>query len=325
MTDRMLPTWIRLPEESIAAEWLTEVLRSSGNLINGAVVSVTSAMFETPPSVLTRLTVKYSRNASVDASRHLILKVPKPHKVQRFLREVRFYRRVAPLLAGVGLVRCVAFCEGDAFHPPWLLLEDVTVTHRSADGEDLAASDLAEIASGLAGLHATMWNHAQLEEAVGISAEASFWNDCEGNERRYGELVGIFGDRLPDHWKRIYRGALDDVPALLLTRIQQGALTLCHPDSHSGNFLLPRKRKSNSVLIVDWHDYLIGWGVGDVARLLMGDTELRRQHEQQALRHYHAALCAAGVSGYDWSELWEDYRLSVLRNIFVPLGNRKQP
>ena len=58
--------------------------------------------------------------------------------------------------------------------------------------------------------------------------------------------------------------------------------------------------------------------------LLLGNTNLRRSCERQVLEHYLTALREGGVMDYDWSDLWRDYRLSALQNLFVPLGNRRQ-
>ena len=154
----------------------------------------------------------------------------------------------------MGLARCLASLEGTDADPPWLLLDDASISHSLFDEGAPGVSDLVDITSALAGLHAAMWGRADLEEIVGVSALASFWEDFTGNERRLAELGDILGDRFPERWRQIYSRALYAAPDLLLVRSQQGALTLCHPDAHTGNFLLPRGR-SGPALIIDWHDY----------------------------------------------------------------------
>ena len=47
--------------------------------------------------------------------------------------------------------------------------------------------------------------------------------------------------------------------------------------------------------------------------------ERRRRLEAPLLRHYHAALAGHGVSGYSFEALWEDYRLSVIGRLAVPV------
>ena len=34
---------------------------------------------------------------------------------------------------------------------------------------------------------------------------------------------------------------------------------------------------------------------------------------------YHAALVAGGVEGYSWEDCWRDYRITVIRELFVPV------
>ena len=55
----------------------------------------------------------------------------------------------------------------------------------------------------------------------------------------------------------------------------------------------------------------LGRGVGayDLSYVLGGSmtSELRRRHEQELVTAYHEALMAAGVNGYDFDALWEDY------------------
>ena len=45
----------------------------------------------------------------------------------------------------------------------------------------------------------------------------------------------------------------------------------------------------------------------------------RRRMERSLLDHYHAALVAHGVRGYDQQDLFDDYRASVLFLIMRPV------
>jgi hypothetical protein len=47
--------------------------------------------------------------------------------------------------------------------------------------------------------------------------------------------------------------------------------------------------------------------------------ERRRRLERTLLRRYHDALGAHGVSDYRFETLWEDYRLSVIWQLAVPV------
>jgi hypothetical protein len=61
-----------------------------------------------------------------------------------------------------------------------------------------------------------------------------------------------------------------------------------------------------------------GRPLNDVALCLAGSLQpaLRREMEEDVLRTYHGALCAAGVAGFDWDACWLEYR----RAAFAGLG-----
>ena len=41
--------------------------------------------------------------------------------------------------------------------------------------------------------------------------------------------------------------------------------------------------------------------------------------EGPLLQRYHAALCTHGVADYSLERLWEDYRLSVIGDLAIPI------
>ena len=64
---------------------------------------------------------------------------------------------------------------------------------------------------------------------------------------------------------------------------------------------------------------VLGWfGASDLAYMmaLYWFPPVRRQREQELLHVYHEQLMAYGVTGYAWADLWDDYRLAVLRQFF---------
>ena len=73
--------------------------------------------------------------------------------------------------------------------------------------------------------------------------------------------------------------------------------------------------------MLDWQFWHPTIGGTDLAFLIARwEPETRRALEAPLLRRYHAALLAHGVTGYPWSDCWDDYRLSVvLVSIFIPI------
>ena len=52
---------------------------------------------------------------------------------------------------------------------------------------------------------------------------------------------------------------------------------------------------------------------------LQWSPERRQRMEMNLLRRYHATLLTHGVTRYDWEDCWCDYRLSVIRQLFIPV------
>src|SRR5207244_11999991 len=61
------------------------------------------------------------------------------------------------------------------------------------------------------------------------------------------------------------------------------------------------------------------YGASDVTRVLaLGlRPEVRRAHEDELLRHYHAALLAHGVRGYSLQNLKQRYRQEMGKELLV--------
>jgi len=55
---------------------------------------------------------------------------------------------------------------------------------------------------------------------------------------------------------------------------------------------------------------------------LMGqnmDNAVRREHENDLLHAYHDTLLANGVTGYDFDQFFQDYRLGVIYGWVIPV------
>jgi hypothetical protein len=321
-----------IPTDSahITPEWLTSVLKSAGCLPQGAVLTVDADSFETPPSFAAHLRLKFSEDAPPDVPRRVFMKLSKCHKLTSAQREFRFYDGVAPIMGDVPLVRCYAAVQSPEDGRICLLLQDVSETHLPIDGIP-TTSQMEAILNATAKLHAVWWNRPDLVEMVGESAEQSYSSDFDGNDRRYAELLQRFGDRIPEKLRRIYERAFQTVPSLIIERIRSGRhLTFCRPDSHPGNYLVQRDAAKRPgfgppAYLIDWHRYCVSWGPRDLTKLFSSSIAQNEAWQTTLLHFYHRKLKEYGVSGYEWLDLWSDYRLAVLDNLFQPLGNRNQP
>ena len=136
----------------------------------------------------------------------------------------------------------------------------------------------------------------------------------------YQRFADHLGDRLSpgrrDLYERFFAGA-HRVQARVLTNRN---VTLVHGDAHVWNCFVPKDR-SDDLRYFDWDTWRIGLASADLAYMMATHwyPDRRRRFERPLLDHYHAALLAHGVQGYDRAALAEDYRRSVLMQLLMPV------
>jgi aminoglycoside phosphotransferase (APT) family kinase protein len=131
----------------------------------------------------------------------------------------------------------------------------------------------------------------------------------------------MLGDRLTTECADRFTRLLDVMPRLSLGRYRSRRhLTIVHGDAHVRNALYPNDG-TGSVTIIDWASWRIDAATRDLAYMLALHwyPERRARLEQPLLRHYHAELVRHGVRGYDFDALLDDYRLSALRQLVIPV------
>ena len=100
-----------------------------------------------------------------------------------------------------------------------------------------------------------------------------------------------------------------------------GNITLIHGDLHGLNVLFPHSPHKGDVYFIDWENWRVSVGTDDLAYMmaLQWSPERRHRMEMNLLRRYHTTLLTHGVTLYGWEDCWRDYRLSVIRQLFVPV------
>jgi hypothetical protein len=119
-----------------------------------------------------------------------------------------------------------------------------------------------------------------------------------------------------DFFRRIYAR----FPRVYWQRVQaRQHLTMFHGDAHAWNFLYP-SAPYGQVYLIDWQCWGLGLGAQDTAYLigLRWDQSLRQRREHDLLRRYYDRLLMGGVTGYEWEDCWQDYRLMCLYNAYFP-------
>ena len=300
----------------ITPNWLTQVLRDSGDLGDASVVSVSARPLGTGQMCDSfRLTLAYSSDCG--APKTLVVKLPSQDEssrnaaklVRAYEKEVRFYQHLAAKLS----VRAPR-----VFHCG--LAED-TISF------DLLLADLAPATQGDQMVGCTV---AEAEDAMDqlVALHAPFWNDPEllnfewlvGDPAAYRNLMkdllpmfwAGFQDRYRDSVKEHVLAAGNALFSEIVTYLEADNTpnTVVHGDFRLDNLLFSPGERRHLVGVVDWQTVAHGPGARDVAYFIGAGLHVgdRRRAEEGLVRRYHAGLVEQGVAGYSWSDCWADYR-----------------
>jgi hypothetical protein len=273
-------------------------------------------------SITANLRISYTGESKAPA--RLFLKFSKPsHPLSTpdSGTEVLFYRFVAPRTPAA------LHCYDAGFSPEQgklhLLLEDLSVTHDSEPPSQLPPpkENCELIVKALADIHAAWWEQPPWD-VIGASLPDQAAIDRRIQDVRDGiaRFANFLGDRLTAKRREIYREVLDALPDLYTRLMSSLAYTVIHDDIHIGNVLYPRNPMVDTVRIIDWQTWHIDLAPKDLAHMMaiFWFPEQRRALERVLLKQYYDRLCENGVADYSWEQLWNDYRLCVLRKLFHP-------
>ena len=319
----------------VTAEWLTSALHSSGTLPAGASVAAVSI---DPAAAgigfmgeVGTVGVTYEGDAG-GAPTSMVVKFPtaspevmammRPTRV--YEREHRFYAELAsetPLRTpDIYHVTCNTSDDPEVDEEYVLVMEDLGGLTIGDQVEGLSPEQTAAALRGLATHHAHFWN------AGNGLAEATFIPPINGMLNKAGE--GIYNASI-DGFKQVFGSALQPemVPIadvygsnhpLLLDRFAAMPTTLVHFDYRADNLFF---QDDGEVVVIDWQSISQGGGAADVGYLLGQnlDADLRREHEDDLLHVYHDTLLANGVSGYEYDEFFDAYRLGLVYGWVIPV------
>jgi aminoglycoside phosphotransferase (APT) family kinase protein len=319
---------------SLPPEYLTAALREGGALPEGEVrrIDVRSSS-QTPASTITRLTVEYGPGAPAAAPARLFLKTPNPTRPADISywvghRETMFYRRVAPAMVGVPLVRCYSALV-DASSRRWhVLMEDVGETHGPTTTQWPLPPPLDEceqLVDLLARLHAGWWRKgmpAPDSDDPPMPPRPSPEQQVAELRQRIAAFGDFLGERLSPRRRKTFAAVADGAPGMWRRRQEAGRpTTLIHGDAHAWNFLFPKDPGVGPVYLCDWQSWSIAEPTRDIAYLvgLHWFRDQRERFEQPLLRRYHARLRAEGVTDYPWEACWNDYRYSMSHLLWWPV------
>lgn len=308
------------------AEQITEALRRSGALGGGRVTEVAvEKSFPTILSYIYRLRLTYEGSHD-GAPQSLTLKtglVGAP--VGDWLggrNEVAFYSKVASSTRGGILLRCFDAQWDDDTKDWHLLLEDVTDSHFVATAWPLPPTleQCESIIRTLARFHAAWWNDPRLGTTVGqfpdAASAAQFSQRLAGN---YAAFADHLGGSLSAERRELCAQLIEQLPRLAARK--RSHWTIVHGDAHVWNCFLPRTGTAGGARLFDWDTWRLGAGTADLGYTMAMHwyPDLRQRTERGLLDAYHDELMANGVQGYGRRALQDDYRMSVLWLITLPI------
>lgn len=287
----------------ITAEWLSEILKIT-------VIDFTSEFLgESHGTKKWRL---YLRTATTTAQLFL--------KTSKLSHEATFYQIIQKLEHNLAVVPCydvVIECEDSH-----ILLKDLSQSHDARPPSQLPpiGKECEMIVDSLADLHAYWWNQSQLETVFGGKSSANgLRKNIETNAEVFALFADFMGDRLSAHRREIFSLATEKLADALIRRYQENHFTLVFEDVHTGNFLYPRN-ESDKLYFIDWEQWGVNLAMNDLAYMmaLFWSSERRSHLEKGYLQRYHQRLLENGIQGYSWDALWNDYRLCIIRHLFIP-------
>lgn len=315
MSTRPYPTQ---PSE-LSTEWLTERLRSTGDIGDDRVTRFSS----TPVGegigmlgILVRVALEYDRENSGGPS-SLVAKFATPVASNRavamayrlYEREVGFYREIAPTI-DASAPKCYAAEVDPETGDCVLLLEDLSGMTTGDQVAGCTAESAELIIDAVVPLHAKFWGHPEdltVKSVPRIDSEAQSAGITAGCEAGWDPCMSQFGHVVADEIKASRNRFLPAVPEIH-RMIGRRVQTLIHGDVRLDNLMFDESH----IVLLDWA-LSISTGLQDVAYLLSQNvtTDERRAHETELLEHYQQRLAEHGVE-YPLDKCWEDYRVGVL-------------
>ncbi|MBI2737723.1 MAG: phosphotransferase [Rhodospirillales bacterium] len=302
-------------------------MRRCGILGDGRVVSVEA---EAPRDQLVSRIVRLRltcEGTTETAPRSLILKTALPTDANdgpfvHGANEVTFYVNVAAAMPEKLVPRCFDSAWRAETRKWHLLLEDLADTHEVATQWPLPPSEeiCRRMVRTLARFHAAWWDHPRLGVDIGARVDAETARQAmQRHAGAYARFADHLGDRLSRERRQLYERFFEAAHRVQARVLTWRNVTLVHGDAHVWNCFVP-KDGSDDLRYFDWDTWRIGLATGDLAYMMATHwyPERRRQLEGPLLDHYHQALLAHGVQGYDRAALAEDYRRSVVMQLLLP-------
>jgi thiamine kinase-like enzyme len=312
--------------DQVTTAWLTDVLRRSGALDQGAVAAFDMDTRQRELSANAKLKVQYTVESQGDRPQRLFLKLVNIDMEDEFFgpSEVNYYARDYVGLQGAPILRSYDAAFSEAKQRYHVLMDDVSETHVEAFARAPTLEYRLALAEGLAVIHARWWGTKQLAEAgEALPSAEKIKRFVDIAQPGAGHIIKHCSNELKAHWPDAILALYARHPQAMIERTQDGnGFTLIHGDVNHNNILVARDGDRPIYIIdrqpFDW-SLTIWLGVYDLAYaiVLEWEVETRRRLEEPILRYYHDQLIRNGVHNYSWEQLFADYKLSAAMCVYV--------
>jgi hypothetical protein len=321
----MDPLKIAARPQDVDAAWLTAALRRAGVLGEAAVSGVVAKPVgnglvgdsfsfalaydrpapEAPASVVGKFAAVDPASKAAGVTLNL------------YAREVAFYRELAQTV-NISTPRAYVAEIDPATHDFVLLFEDLTPARHGDQLTGCSVDDAETALLEAAALHGPRWDDPALSALDWLSTRN------QANAGIVGALPGVlaaFRDRYEGVLEPEFMVVCEQLPAVMagFSAGQDGPVTVQHGDFRLDNILFDVQGGRRRMATLDWQTVGAGPGLVDVAYFLSASLppDMRRAHEAELVRRYHAELLSYGVRDYDWDACWRDYRRYAVHGVFM--------
>jgi hypothetical protein len=317
----------------ITADWLNEVLHTSGFLRDAKIESITHepmGIGEGFMSDMARIVLNYDRKAS-HLPKTMIAKLPTAYEsalavaklFNLYEREIRFYSEVATK-SPIRTPKPIYWDMDSESERYCIFMEDCGCYQQVDQIEGLDYEQMKQVTLALADFHARWWDSEELNSFTWMPrpdgpeayALSDTYRGCWDVSIQSDEFVSALPEGGREAGLKIYDNFI-----WLIENAPKNNLTISHFDFRVDNLFFDPENKENPVIVFDWQAALVNRGVIDLSYFLGGsvDIDLRREIEKDIIKLYLERLSERGISGYSYDECWQDYLKGTLIYAYIPV------
>jgi len=241
-------------------------------------------------------------------------------EVGSYEKEVRFYRELAERVE-LPTPRCYVAEYDQASGSFILIFEDLAP---AAVGDQVAGATLAQaeaVVDALAQFHSSWWNNKELMESGWLPPPAALATRLvDVLDEGMPAMRERWGTRYPDLIALVERARkiLPGILHLSMNAPPPKPYTLVHGDVRLDNIFFPSEA-GGRFAVIDWQGAVLGQPASELAYWLVTNLPpwLRRQHERDLVRRYHARLRERGIRNYSLRSLRMAYRNGTVLLVYA--------